>query len=114
MRISDWISDVCSSDLFLNGWVLQFKPFFIGMVLIHSPSCHHPAQQNECEPESNVEQSPERRQLDHPNEHESQDRKSAVKGKRVEVSADLGGSGSLKKKKKKDNKQAPKKKTKNT
>src|SRR3546814_20808944 len=46
MRISDWSSDVCSSDLSLDQLLSPEAP---GVMIIHHPCCLHPGI-NDCRP----------------------------------------------------------------
>src|SRR3546814_16013217 len=88
MRISDWSSDVCSSDLNLNRWYLRLD-FGCGFQAAHVRDFD----------------SPSRRSLGNQRQRlrPSRDRKSVVSGKSVSVRVDLGGRRIIKKKKNSQN-----------
>src|SRR3546814_12413224 len=113
MRISDWSSDVCSSDLHLaEATTQQFE-------LVHRIPGDRGSQ---CGPADDqhfkrqrLQYRPERTTRDHETAKDAhqQDRKSVEKGKSEPVRVDLGGRRSIKKNKKheiKVNKQNRKKK----
>src|SRR3546814_13892579 len=96
MRISDWSSDVCSSDLktedpqaFIDA-VELLEPSFGGINLedIAAPNCF-------------IIEAALKERMNIPAFHDDQqDRKSVGSGKSVSVRVDLGGSRIIKKKKK--------------
>src|SRR3546814_17062308 len=94
MRISDWSSDVCSSDLAHAGPGLEAPPAAapVGQVLIPQ---HHLAQEVVVREAVLVPQADGQLVL----RPEVGARKSVVKGKRVSVSVDLGGGRLIQKKK---------------
>src|SRR3546814_14120012 len=104
MRISDWSSDVCSSDLVLiRPGVARIEN---GAVDARTGLRHLQIQRRlyfsldavEFTVECGVEQGARDRQL-----HALADRKSVVSGKSVSVRVDLGGRSILKKKQRKNN-----------
>src|SRR3546814_15943227 len=82
MRISDWSSDVCSSDLLPRGRQLR-QPL---------PAPHREGDRR-CRDDLR-----DRGRRDRPVRRPGQDRKSVVKGKSVSVRVDLGGRRIIKKK----------------
>src|SRR3546814_11090507 len=98
MRISDWSSDVCSSDLVLGLAVPDHRGRAAGRLVDapvlrrdHAAADHRPAH---CRPGEPGSPRPEADR--HP---AVGDRKSVVWGKSVSVRVDLGGRRSIKKKK---------------
>src|SRR3546814_3175349 len=85
MRISDWSSDVCSSDLFE---LRLFGNMRVDGAISAHPSASEPGRESVGERV--------RRRL----AHRAADRKSVVEGKSVSVRVDLGGRSILNKKKK--------------
>src|SRR3546814_16920180 len=92
MRISDWSSDVCSSDLRAQSHEDRRRHLHL-----HQREHHHrePAEQQRSAPWLSQRKSSATR---------TRDRKSVVSGKSVSVRVDLGGRRIIKKKKKKINK----------
>src|SRR3546814_20616906 len=81
MRISDWSSDVCSSDLSEDG-----------------PLHRRTDREDDARREGRATQPPHQRLgIDRPDDAR-RDRKSVVEGKSVSVRVDLGGRRSIKKK----------------
>src|SRR3546814_11435693 len=97
MRISDWSSDVCSSDLFVSiaGHYNQNRNNFFGSVSLR----------NDRDVPSGFPQSKDEREYDINYQctvsTEATDRKSGVQGKSESVRVDIGGRGHIKKKKSK-------------
>src|SRR3546814_18585167 len=89
MRISDWSSDVCSSDLRQGHFVGRHQP---GQYFRQRPKLVVAGQHQQDQPRGGI--GAYRSLLD----QRRQDRKSVVEGKSVSVRVDLGGSRSLKKK----------------
>src|SRR3546814_15670484 len=112
MRISDWSSDVCSSDLTLDLYAAKARAAFVkaaglelgeaedvlkhdlGRVLLKLEECQEAEIAAALAPEDRAAMSAAERA-------EAIDRKSVVEGKGVSVRGELGGRRSLKKKKKK-------------
>src|SRR3546814_13773175 len=110
MRISDWSSDVCSSDLCRRSWKTPaFHPFETmdtGNRLEVKPGLFDPYRQRTTDKQGRrprrVPGDPVCQREDrsgHRDHFSTQDRKTAVQGKRVSVRVDLGGRGTLRKKK---------------
>src|SRR3546814_12045186 len=91
MRISDWSSDVCSSDLYLHLFAHQDRVVYPGFG-------QHPGQLR-MEAIAKIAQFLHRAEHGDPPRRGrlAQDRKSVVSGKRVSVRVDLGGSRLIKK-----------------
>src|SRR3546814_13229826 len=105
MRISDWSSDVCSSDLLrrrmieARGLRLQFR--FLDQVALAAPEIEIPAQVGANLPDPIFATAIRRRNvviLGEALAHFVADRKSVVSGKSVSVRVVLGGRRLLKKK----------------
>src|SRR3546814_16210088 len=102
MRISDWSSDVCSSDLFLEVEI----ELRVVLTCQHDEADHiladfinHIAQRDEgARPLRHAHRLAAIEQIDHLHQL---DRKSVVQGKSVSVRVDLGGRRIIKKKKNK-------------
>src|SRR3546814_14055642 len=93
MRISDWSSDVCSSDLEQCGPDKKYRTL---VALAGEPG---------ADGEARHELRQHHRQIEHPHEHPQPprvdafaDRKSVAEGKSVSVRVDLGGRRIIKKK----------------
>src|SRR3546814_16524803 len=91
MRISDWSSDVCASDLRISGGSRETEE----NELIVMPQLRPEASRAVTTVTPVAKQPRARRKV-----RESQDRKSVVEGKSVAVRVDLGGHRIIKKKKK--------------
>src|SRR3546814_14909355 len=91
MRISDWSSDVCSSDLYLSHMIQSFP----------NSNRHHRRRQSYRPAAIDSTCYPKLAPARWSGESLScqQDRKSVVEGKGVSVRVDLGGSRRIKKKK---------------
>src|SRR3546814_18665783 len=98
MRISDWSSDVCSSDLPLPRATMQSRHTRLGVARLQPAAAYRMA--IDIMPLDQVEH-----QISRAGNRVNQrlranpDRKSVVKGKRVSVRVDLGGGPNSKKKK---------------
>src|SRR3546814_11376154 len=99
MRISDWSSDVCSSDLMRHPAALGFEP---GPLPLHRPAASaRPVEHEVVRHPEKIGASVSDRPGCQPG-----DRKSVVSGKSVSVRVDLGGSRTIKKKNHHDRKQS--------
>src|SRR3546814_15277315 len=118
MRISDWSSDVCSSDLGLDQPIADFLPAFAKMTVQDTPdgsiTAVHPAKTpitvrqlltHTAGLGYNIIQTGPLREAY--NKAGLIDRKSVVEGKRVSVRVDLGGRRIIKKKEKRTRTQSP-------
>src|SRR3546814_20888236 len=94
MRISDWSSDVCSSDLAEHGGAVHHPP--LRQVVVDRLMLGHAVV-----PEGHrvFRPAPAHVEFGLLNMGEQQDRKSVVEGKSVSVRVDLGGRRIIKKKK---------------
>src|SRR3546814_15853799 len=112
MRISDWSSDVCSSDLFVSGFGDKaLEAGFVNLDLPHRSGEHAAVLNQKGFGGISANDNPRRQRQPCAiedairNFHRSRlfdtDRKSDVAGKRVSVSVDLGGRRLIKKKNKK-------------
>src|SRR3546814_15510408 len=98
MRISDWSSDVCSSDL--NLGISQGGHENAPPAICHQGGDHGFAQVNADKGQHTLlQRHAEVTQNKAEPRHTARDRKSVVKGKSVSVRVDLGGSRLIKKKK---------------
>src|SRR3546814_16799752 len=111
MRISDWSSDVCSSDLLLKrvrkGWYssdLLLSEVPAETVVVRSSMDDKPA--DECWSEKQPWRRPERSLMGNPSRlHRGRpERKSDAKGQGVLVRVEIGGSSTVQKNKNGENK----------
>src|SRR3546814_11773251 len=105
MRISDWSSDVCSSDLSARGEIpgqydvtIEDRAHVVGHRLVHVIAFDQHAV--DARDRTATAQSPAALQQFRQLAEHGRDRKSVVKGKRVSVRVGLGGRRSIKKTKK--------------
>src|SRR3546814_12010281 len=112
MRISDWSSDVCSSDLRVEVIAHQLHILLIALVvgvtelrlldLLATHLGNHRVTATAIERIDAPERKRDSQQgNDEPSHESGRDRKSVGEGKRVSVRVDLGGRGSIKKTKRK-------------
>src|SRR3546814_18576639 len=109
MRISDWSSDVCSSDLPDRGHRGTFSGAMSTTICrVRSMACRKRGLlrgRRVAAPQESAERHQRRDAVAEDLEGgEQRDRKSVVKGKRVSVRVDLGGRRLMKKKKKNNEK----------
>src|SRR3546814_19241117 len=109
MRISDWSSDVCSSDLHIEG-IGGVAPVCCGIgqgtdYLLHVPECPGPTmvkdQRDRLRPLTRLPDEMNGKPVNCDavmGELVDRDRKSVVEGKSVSVRVDLGGRRTIKKK----------------
>src|SRR3546814_17843656 len=90
MRISDWSSDVCSSDLFLQRRLYPTD-------WRQTPPSVRPADPFSMARTQRRERADLSQRVARPHAHLSRDRKSVVSGKSVSVRVDLGGRRIIKK-----------------
>src|SRR3546814_20760590 len=97
MRISDWSSDVCSSDLLLIVDEFEMPRLVKGLDIGVSDYLMKPIDANELLARVRIQVRRRRYQDRLRTNYERRDRKSVVSGKSVSVRVDLGGRRIIKK-----------------